>query len=80
MIRKNQEDSMKKKQRAEVFACRLAATGLSLSEFAKEAGFTRNVIYNLSIGQKPRNEDQAERLETAFERLRDSISDARHRQ
>ncbi|MDH2910303.1 MAG: hypothetical protein HKL92_08470 [Candidatus Eremiobacteraeota bacterium] len=61
-----------KEKRATAFAVRLAATGLSLSEFAKEAGFTRNVIYNLSIGQKPSSDSHAQKLDAAFERLRGS--------
>ena len=59
-----------KEQRAREFATKLAATGFRLGEFAKEAGFTRNVIYNLSIGQAPRNEEQERRLNQTFERLR----------
>jgi len=59
-----------KEQRAKEFADNLASTGLKLGEFAKEAGFTRNVIYNLSIGQAPSSVEQARRLEDAFQRLR----------
>jgi len=59
-----------KQERAQAFQEKLAATGLRLLQFAKEAGFTRNVMYNLSIGQKPTSEEQAIRLEQAFERLR----------
>jgi hypothetical protein len=57
-------------ERARDFAAKLAATGLQKSEFAKEAGFTRNVIYNLSIGQAPSSREQAEQLAAAFERLK----------
>jgi len=56
--------------RARDFAAKLAATGLQKSEFAKQAGFTRNVIYNLSIGQAPSSREQADKLSTAFERLK----------
>jgi len=56
--------------RAKDFAEKLASTGLKLSEFAAAAGFTRNVIYNLSIGQAPSNSEQSERLAEAFRRLR----------
>lgn len=64
------EKARLKKKRAEDFAARLAATGLTIGEFAKEAGFTRNVIYNLSIGQAPSSAEQAERLDRSFQRLR----------
>lgn len=64
------EKQVQKEERAKEFAKKLSETGLTLSEFAKEAGFTRNVIYNLSIGQAPSTEEQALRLEKAFETLR----------
>jgi plasmid maintenance system antidote protein VapI len=57
-------------RRAKEFAEKLEATGLKMSDFAKEAGFTRNVIYNLSIGQAPSSSDQAAKLAAAFERLK----------
>ena len=59
-----------KLERARDFAAKLAATGLQKGEFAKIAGFTRNVIYNLSIGQAPSSPEQAEKLSAAFERLK----------
>ena len=59
-----------KSRRAEEFASNLAATGLTKSEFAKMAGFTRNVIYNLSIGQAPSSPEQATKLAAAFEKLK----------
>lgn len=58
-----------KLQRAQEFAAKLEATGLKKSDFAKEAGFTRNVIYNLSIGQAPSSPELAAKLDAAFERL-----------
>ena len=64
------EKKRQKEERASEFSANLAATGLKLGEFAKEAGFTRNVIYNLSIGQAPSSEEQLHRLQNAFERLR----------
>ena len=64
------EKQRQKDERTKHFATKLAATGLRLSEFAKEARFTRNVIYNLSIGQAPSTEEQANRLDAAFERLK----------
>lgn len=48
--------------RAVEFKRRLAATGLRPTEFAKRAGITRNVYYNLSIGQEPKPE-QRDRVE-----------------
>jgi hypothetical protein len=64
------EKEAQKHERAQKFAAQLSATGLRLLEFAKAAGFTRNVIYNLSIGQAPSTNEQAERLAAAFERLK----------
>jgi plasmid maintenance system antidote protein VapI len=64
------EKQRQKEQRAKDFAEKLAATGLALSEFAKEAGLTRNVIYNLSTGQAPSSEEQAKKLSETFDRLK----------
>lgn len=64
------EKLRQKNERALDFQKKLSATGLTLPQFAKELGATRNVIYNLSIGQKPSSEDLARRLHEAFERLK----------
>lgn len=55
--------------RAAEFARRLRLTGLRLTEFQKRSGLTRNVIYNLSKGQKPSSSEQAAHLERAFAEL-----------
>ncbi len=52
--------------RAADFARRLKETGLSITEFQRRSGLTRNVIYNLSKGQAPSNQAQAELLAKAF--------------
>lgn len=57
------------KARAEAFAQRLAATGLTKTQFQLRSGLTRNVIYNLSKGQKPSSPDQAAALDNAFKEL-----------
>jgi len=64
------EKARLKRERAQDFAAKLKSTGLTLGEFAKEVGFTRNVIYNLSIGQAPSTAEKAERLERTFQKLR----------
>ncbi len=70
----DKEAQLKQKQeRAKAFRESLAATGLSIGDFAKAAGFTRNVIYNLSIGQAPSNDENARRLSEAFARLRRKV-------
>lgn len=51
--------------RAADFRRRVAATGLNPTEFARRAGLTRNVYYNLSIGQRP-NDDQRRRIDEVF--------------
>lgn len=56
--------------RSEEFARKLKATGLSITEFQRLSGLSRNVVYNLSIGQKPSSEQHAVTLEAAFNRLR----------
>lgn len=55
--------------RAADFARRLAATGLSITDFQRRSGLSRNVIYNLSKGQKPASEHQRATLDEAFARL-----------
>jgi len=55
--------------RAAEFASRLAATGLTVSQFQSQSGLTRNVIYNLSKGQEPSSPEQGEMLDAAFKRL-----------
>jgi plasmid maintenance system antidote protein VapI len=59
-----------KLRRAKEFAAKLEATGLKKSDFAQQAGLTRNVIYNLSIGQAPSSPELAAKLAAAFERLK----------
>ena len=66
------EKQRQKRERADRFAADLAATGMRILEFASAAGFTRNVIYNLSIGQAPSTPEQAQRLADAFRRFRKS--------
>jgi hypothetical protein len=55
--------------RAAEFARRLSATGLSITEFQRQSGLTRNVIYNLSKGQRPSSPEQETKIEDAFRRL-----------
>jgi predicted transcriptional regulator len=52
--------------RAAEFARRLKATGLRITEFQKKSGLSRNVVYNLSKGQKPSSDEQAAQVEQAF--------------
>ena len=51
-----------KAARAERLRQRIAAKGLSLAEFARQAGLTRNVMYGLGKGREPRPEEH-ERIE-----------------
>jgi len=61
------EDRLREREiRAAEFARRLKATGLAVGEFQRRSGLSRNVIYNLSRGQKPSSQEQAELLEEAF--------------
>lgn len=55
--------------RAAEFSRRLAATGLTITEFQRESGLTRNVIYNLSKGQQPSSPEQEAKLDEAFRQL-----------
>lgn len=55
--------------RAAEFARRLSATGLTITEFQRQSGLTRNVIYNLSKGQSLSSPEQEATLEDAFRRL-----------
>lgn len=55
--------------RAAEFARRLAQTGMSITEFQRASGLTRNVLYNLSKGQRPSSDYQAEQLNEAFKKL-----------
>jgi hypothetical protein len=52
--------------RATDFLRRLKATGMTITEFQRHSGLTRNVIYNLSKGQAPSSQSQADQLELAF--------------
>lgn len=62
-------DSSERAKRAQEFANKLAATGLSKAEFEKQSGLTRNVVYNLSKGQAPSSPEMAAKLAAAFEQL-----------
>lgn len=42
------------KSRAERFRARVAAKGMTLAEFARRAGLTRNVLWGLSQGRPPK--------------------------
>jgi predicted transcriptional regulator len=53
-------------KRAEEFRRRLKATGLTITEFQRRSGLTRNVVYNLSKGQLPSSQEQADILERAL--------------
>ncbi len=57
--------TLAKRKRAEEFKARFRATGLTQEEFRTRAGITRNVFYNLSIGQEPKP-DQKRRIEALF--------------
>ena len=48
--------------RALEFRRRLREAGISIAEFARRSGLTRNVVYRLSKGQHPKSE-QHERIE-----------------
>lgn len=54
--------------RAAQFADKLGKTGLRPAEFAAFAGLSRSVVYHLSRGQIP-SEEQQKKLENAFSRL-----------
>jgi hypothetical protein len=58
--------SKERAERAEEFRRRLGATALTITEFQRRSGLTRNVIYNLSKGQAPSSQEQADMLERAF--------------
>ena len=45
--------------RAEALRQRIAAAGLTLAEFGRRAGLTRNVVYRLAKGQEPSKDQQA---------------------
>jgi uncharacterized protein YnzC (UPF0291/DUF896 family) len=60
-----QRTSKERIERAAEFSRRLKASGLTISEFQHRSGLSRNVVYNLSIGQRPKPE-QAKALEEAF--------------
>ncbi|MBC5810503.1 MAG: helix-turn-helix transcriptional regulator [Candidatus Eremiobacteraeota bacterium] len=44
---------------------RLAAAGLTLAEFQRRSGLSRNVVYNLARGQQPKP-DHVSKIEEAF--------------
>ncbi|TAM58898.1 hypothetical protein EPN52_09680 [bacterium] len=46
------------RQRAEAFRRRVAAAGLSFAEFSRRTGISRNIVYRLTKGQKPKPADQ----------------------
>lgn len=52
--------------RAAEFNRRLKATGIGVADFQRRSGLSRNVVYNLSKGQKPSSQEQAKLLEEAF--------------
>jgi transcriptional regulator with XRE-family HTH domain len=52
-------------QRALNLRGRIKAAGLSLAEFQRRSGLSRNVVYNLARGQKP-NVEQELKIETAL--------------
>ena len=51
--------------RATVFRDRLAELGLTIAEFRRRSGLTRNVVYALSKGKKP-NAEQRARMSTVL--------------
>jgi transcriptional regulator with XRE-family HTH domain len=53
--------------RATEFRRRLAAAGLTLAEFSRKSGVTRNIVYRLTRGQKPKASDQ-EKIEAVLGR------------
>jgi len=59
-----------REHRAKAFRERLVETGLTITDFQRQSGLTRNVVYNLSKGQKPSSEEQAQKVEEAFARLK----------
>jgi predicted transcriptional regulator len=59
------EKRLARKRRGEDFLARLKSSGLTPTQFRERTGITRNVFYNLSIGQEPKP-DQKRRIEMAF--------------
>jgi transcriptional regulator with XRE-family HTH domain len=45
--------------RATRLRARIAAKGLTIAEFARQAGLTRNVMYGLSKGRAPKAPEKA---------------------
>jgi len=45
-------------ERAKRLRARIAAKGLTLAEFARRAGLTRNVMYGLGKGRAPKPAEQ----------------------
>ncbi|MGH7706618.1 MAG: hypothetical protein ACREM6_01615 [Vulcanimicrobiaceae bacterium] len=62
----NSNKLLAKQQRIAEFSRRLKATGLTITEFQRRSGLSRNVVYNLSKGQAPSSGDQEEALTKAF--------------
>jgi predicted transcriptional regulator len=67
-------DPAEKARRAAEFKARLKATGLTPTDFQNRAGLTKNVYYNLSIGQEPKP-DQKRRVELIFANPASSVDD-----
>ena len=55
-------------QRATDFRQRIKAAGMTLAEFSRRSGITRNIVYRLTKGQKPKPSDQ-NKIAMVFEKL-----------
>lgn len=52
-------DDVQSREREMAFRKRLAELGLTLAEFRRRSGLTRNIVYRLSKGGKPSMEQAA---------------------
>lgn len=58
-IRPGMRDESDARVRASRLRERIAAKGLTLAEFARQAGLTRNVMYGLGKGKLPKPSEKA---------------------
>lgn len=52
-------DEAQAKQRAAQLRQRISAAGLTIAQFQRKSGLTRNVVYALAKGKKPSAQQQA---------------------
>lgn len=60
-------DEAEAKQRAFDLRKRITAAGLTIAEFRRKSGLTRNVVYALAKGKRPSPHQEAA-IEAAFKR------------